>query len=309
MGTLLLVLMAQAASGAPKPPQVPIAIVISSRRDTGDTLSSELCAKVKDALAAQGIEAMSAPQSAERLAKLGAVDSRACDGSKLCLAKLAELLQGIVIGVDIGKVQKFSAGHLEAVAVGRVDSLAVSDFSSDAKGWPKKSAAETAAFVAEVVSGAREMNKALEPVKVAVVQPPPPPPKVAVVEPPPPPKVIVADMPTEVKLIPEPPPTPPPVIIEEPRSRGPLPYVVVGTAVAAAVVAVTLLVLALIDTSKYNGTTDGFNSLTTSSLTRAQLDMVAAEANLKYSVSLGTGIGAAALGVVAGILLVREPQR
>lgn len=307
-----MVLMAQAASEAPKPPQVPIAIVISSRRDTGDTLSSELCAKVKDALAAQGIEAMSAPQSAERLAKLGAVDSHACDGSKLCLAKLAELLQGIVIGVDIGKVQKFSAGHLEAVAVGRVDSLAVSDFSSDAKGWPKKSAAETAAFVAEVVSGAREMNKALEPVKVAVVQPPPPPPpKVAVVEPPPPPtpKVIVADMPTEVKLIPEPPPTPPPVIIEEPRSRGPLPYVVVGTAVAAAVVAVTLLVLALIDTSKYNGTTDGFNSLTTSSLTRAQLDMVAAEANLKYSVSLGTGIGAAALGVVAGILLVREPQR
>ena len=302
-----MVLMAQAASEAPKPPQVPIAIVISSRRDTGDTLSSALCAKVKDALAAQGIEAMSAPQSAERLAKLGAVDSRACDGSKLCLAKLAELLQGIVIGVDIGKVQKFSAGHLEAVAVGRVDSLAVSDFSSDAKGWPKKSAAETAAFVAQVVSGAREMNKALEPVKVAVVEPPPP--KVAVVEPPPPPKVIVADMPTEVKLIPEPPPTPPPVIIDEPRSRGPLPYVVVGTAVAAAVVAVTLLVLALIDTSKYNGTTDGFNSLTTSSLTRAQLDTLAANANLKYSVSLGTGIGAAALGVVAGILLVRESQQ
>ena len=77
MGTLLVLLLAQTAS-VPAAPQVPIAIVVSSRRDTGNTLSSAICAKLKESLAAQGIEAMSEEQSNERLVKLGAIDSHAC---------------------------------------------------------------------------------------------------------------------------------------------------------------------------------------------------------------------------------------
>ncbi len=297
MGTILLVLLSQAPAEAPKV-QVPIAIVISSRRDTGNTLSPFVCVKLQEALAAKGIPAMNEAQSIERLTKLGGVDPRACDGSKLCLLKLAELLQGIVIGVDVGKVARFSAGHLEAVAVGRVDSVAVSNFTSDAKGWPKKSADEIAALIALVVPVAQQMTKALQPVE-------PPPKPVAVVEPPPPKP---ADTPTQVKLVPEPPPSPPPaVVVEAPRSRGPLPYVFVGATVAAAAVAIAMLVLASSDAQRYNASLSLLKGETTSSLTRDQLTRTAASANLEYSVALGSGIGAAAFAIASGYFFLREP--
>jgi hypothetical protein len=297
---LLLVLLAQTAASEPpkSAPTVPIAIVVSSRRDAGNTLSSALCTKVRDALAARGIEAMTEQQSADRLAKLGAIDPHACDGSKLCLAKLAELLQGIVIGVDIGKVGRFNAGHLEAVAIGRLESVAVADFTSDSKGWSRKTGDELPAFIAPVASMAAEMNKALVPVE---------PPKAVAVAPTPPPVEKKSDAPLEPKLLPVPPPTPPPVVVEETRSRGPVPYIVGGTAVALAIVAVTMLALASADSDAYHSRQETLSGGQTSPLTRAELDRLAGSANLKYSAALGTGIGAGVVGIAAGYLLIRDP--
>src|SRR4051794_35159731 len=129
MSVLLLLVLAQAPAA-----DVPVAIVVSSRRDSGNA-SAALCEQLKSAL---GSKAMGEKESVERLTHLGGVDPHACDGARLCLQKLAQLLHGVVIGVDVSRAGKLTAGHIEAVAMDRVDSLATIDVASDAKGWVQK---------------------------------------------------------------------------------------------------------------------------------------------------------------------------
>ncbi len=128
MLTLVFFALAQAPASASA--EVPVAIVVSSRRDTNGS-ASRLCDQLQNAI---GPQAMTEKQSIERLASLGGVDPHACDGARLCLQKLAQLLHGVVIGVDVSKAGRLTAGHIEAVSFDRVDSLAVGDIASDAKG-------------------------------------------------------------------------------------------------------------------------------------------------------------------------------
>ena len=76
---------------------------------------------------------------------------------------------------------------------------------------------------------------------------------------------------------------------------------------AVAAVAVTMLVLASADARRYHDSENTLNMAMTSSLSRAELSGLASSANLKYSVALGTGIGAVVLGAVAGFLFARGP--
>src|SRR4051812_30896983 len=135
MLALLTVVLAQA------PADVSVAIVVSSRRDPGN--APAVCDQLKAAI---GAGAMSEKESVDRLTRLGGVDPHACDGARLCLQKLAQLLHGVVIGVDVSKAGKLLAGHIEAVSFDRVESLASEDFTADAKSWPQKSQAAVASL-------------------------------------------------------------------------------------------------------------------------------------------------------------------
>lgn len=295
----LLLVLSQA------PTDVPVAIVIASRRDTS-TAAATLVEQLKVTLGAQGISAMGDADAVTRLKMLGGVDPKACDGARLCLQKLAQLLQGVVIGVDVSKAGRLTAGHVEAVSWDRVDSLASDDLSSDAKSWNQKSAEAATAFALKLKPALQALNDARRP-KVAVTPPPTPPDKVAPAElkaPPP------ADQPRDVMLIPEPPPTPPPAVVVEDKkasSLGPVPYVTAATGIVAIGAGIVCLVLGFFDRQTYVDTfrrPDG--TAVVSSYTDAELRDVAGRSNLRIGLGSGLiGLGAA-LGITAAVLFMRE---
>ena len=286
MTALWLVILAQAA--VPSKSAVPVAIVVSSRRDALNTLSPQLCDELKKALAAEGVVAMSDAESTQRLVSLGGVEPRACDGSKLCLQRLAELLRGVVIGVDVGKVQRFSAGHLEALAIDRAESIGVADITADGKSWQKKSASAAIAFARKIAPVVLELERVRQEQLRADAMPPQ-----------------VTDVPRQASLLPDAPLTPPPELTVR-RSRGPVPYVLLGAAIAAAGAAVAMLILGLADANRYNGSLQPLAGGTTSSFTQAQLNGLAASGNLKFSIAAGCGAGALVLAALATWFLVRE---
>lgn len=78
------------------------------------------------------------------------------------------------------------------------------------------------------------------------------------------------------------------------RSRAPA-WIATGVAAAAAGVAVTFLVMGLQQKSTLDGAAPG-------ELRHSQADAIAQQANTDLSVALGAGVGAAATGVLAGVL-------
>lgn len=293
----LLLVLSQA------PTDVPVAIVISSRRDTS-TSAATLVEQLKVTLGAQGISAMGDADAVARLKTLGGVDPKACDGARLCLQKLAQLLQGVVIGVDVSKAGRLTAGHLEAVSWDRVDSLASDDLSSDAKSWNQRSAETATAFALKLKPSLQALNDARRP-KVAATPPTPPPAKDPEVKARPP-----ADQPRDAMLVPEPPPTPPPAVVVEERkasSLGPVPYVTAATGIVALGAGIVCLVLGFFDRQAYVDTfrrPDGMAVV--SSYTDAELRDVAGRSNLRIGLGSGlVGLGAA-LGITAAVLFMRE---
>jgi hypothetical protein len=289
MSLLLSLVLAQAAAA-----DVPVAIVVSSRRDAA--AASALCVQLKAAL---GPLAMSEKESVDRLTQLGGVDPQACDGAKLCLQKLAQLLRGVVIGVDVSKAGKLLAGHIEAVSFDRVESLATDDLTGDMKSWPQKTAAAAQAFGQKL----QPQLLALKPKEEPKAAPPQPELK----------STPALEPPREATLVPEPPPQPPeqePLAVTQApgHNGGPVPYIVGGAAALSLIGAVVLMVLGFADRSTYQSSFIAVPNqmIVASSLRDDQLNALASASNLKIG-SGGALIGvAAALGVVAGILFARE---
>jgi hypothetical protein len=288
MSLLLYLVLAQAPAA-----DVPVAIVISSRRDS-TTASSVLCEQLKTAL---GPRAMGEKDSVARLTQLGGVDPHACDGAKLCLQKLAQLLHGVVIGVDVSKAGRLLAGHIEAVSFDRVESLATDDLTGDAKSWPQKSSAAAQAF-------AQKLSPHLDALKPRE-------------EPKPPPQELKAspalEPPHQVVIVPEPPPQPPSEAVgvqaEGPsKGFGPVPYVVTGAAVASVGAGIALLVSGFVDRNTYQGSFQQVPNqmAVASSFSDAQLSSLATASNAKIGLGIAFGVIAAALGVLAGVLFAKE---
>lgn len=266
-------------------------VVVSSRRDVGSTAVS-ICEQMRVALAAQGIVATGDGASVERLKKLGGVDPKACDGARLCLQKLAQLLQGVVIGVDVSRAGKLSAGHFEAVSFDRVDSLAADDVTADAKSWPGKSSAAVTAFAAKLKAPMLALNET----RRASSKPPEP----ELKAPP--------DAPREVRVLPEPPPLPPPAVTAEKSGTGPVPYVTGAAAVAALGMGIVFMVLGFIDRGTYHASFADPTGLMghASSLSDDELTQLASSSNIRIGVGAGLIGLAVALGITSGVLLFKE---
>lgn len=302
MTALLLVVLSQAGLSQ-APADVPVALVVSSRRDTTNAAPA-LVDQLKIALAAQGITAMGDADSVARLKLLGGVDPKACDGSRLCLQKLAQLLQGVVVGVDVSKAGRLTAGHVEAVAYDRVESLAVDDVTSDAKSWNKTAGEAATAFAQKLKAPLAAMNEARRPKEA--------PPKVAEKQP----ELKTApplETPREATLTPEPPPTPPPAVPVEATTQksglGPVPYVTTGVAIVALGAGIVCLILGFIDRGTYVGTFErpmGLGTDVASMYTDAQLRNLAQQSNVRIGVGTGLVALAAALGITSGILFAKE---
>ncbi|MBL8955404.1 MAG: hypothetical protein JNK82_31810 [Myxococcaceae bacterium] len=291
MVALLLVVLAQA------PSDVPVAIVVSSRRDTGNQAPAA-AEQLKAALAAQGITATSDAESVKRITALGGVDPKACDAARLCLQKLAQLLQGVVIGVDVSKAGKLTAAHIEAVSYDRVESLAADDLTSDAKSWARKSAAAAAAFAQKLQAPVAALNEARRAKVVEAPLPPAP----------------GLERPREVRVVPEPPPVPPPAVAAEPlpppqkSALGPVGYVTGAVAIIAIGAGIACLILGFLDRGTYFQTQSSTGALPgiASTYNDQQLAGLAAQSNLRIGLGGGlVGLGAL-LGITSALLFAKE---
>lgn len=259
--------------------QAPVGVGLASKRPGVDALAPSLAVKVAVALEAAGVQDVLSPAALARALK-GKAELRSCNASAACLARIAALLgpRAVVVGVDVGKVAKTLAVHLEAISAEGGRSLAVADVTTTVDG----SAAELDGVLSTF---SQELLRALRP------SPPP-------AQPP------VADAPVAVKLEPTPVVLDAPVLAQAPPARGArvLPWVLVGTAAVAAGLAAGFGVSSLSDKAAYNASISTVDGVRVSSQTDAQLQALAGATNTKATVALTSGLFAVALAAAGAVL-------
>lgn len=276
--------------------RAPVGVVLTSRRPGTDALAPKIATRVVEILKREGIaDVRDDARSTKELKAAGFSDPRTCNGGQTCSARLAVLLgaKAVLVAVDVGKVGKSLAIHLEAFAADQPEPLLAVDINAREDKWADQSLAEITKF-------ARQVKERLTiEVKVAVTPPPPPPPD---------PKKN-PDAPVEPKLEPKPKPDERPDLTEtvEPAPTK-VPAIVVASAAGAAAIAAGIFGgLAAADRATWdkNVTMQPDGTLGSSTLTQAQVQQLGAGMNTKATVALGAGIGAVVLGGVATWLFVK----
>lgn len=150
---LLSLATAQPSDGSAR---APVAVVVTSQRPGAEALSGKIAARVYDAFKREGVAGLRDDGSASKeLRGAGFSDPRSCQGTRSCMRKLAVLLgpKAVVVGVDVAKVGKVLALHLEGVAADKDTSLAAVDASLPINGWSDNLAATIVVFVRDVKAG------------------------------------------------------------------------------------------------------------------------------------------------------------
>lgn len=289
LSLVLAVSLAQAADV-----RTPVGVVLTSKRPGAEAASVKIATRVFDVLKKEGVGGLlNNAQSTKELKANGFSDPRTCQGTRSCLSKLAILLgaKAVVIGVDVGKVGKTLAIHLDAIAADQDKPLASLDVSSSFDGWSDAMSAPIVVFVRDVKAGL-EIQREAPP-------PPPPPPVVAKVD----------DAPKKTELTPAPKEEPLVVAKAEPSSGVPraVPWALAGTAVAAAGGSVVLGLLGAGDKAKFNDSLvmlpDGTQG---STLPESEAKALASSANTKIGLAIGTAVLSAALGGAAAYFFVQD---
>lgn len=290
LSLVLAVSLAQAADV-----RTPVAVVLTSKRPGAEAASVKIAGRVFDVLKKEGVGAlMNNAQSTKELKANGFSDPRTCQGTRSCLTKLAILLgaKAVVIGVDVGKVGKTLAIHLDAIAADQDKPIASLDVSSSFNGWSDAMSAPIVVFVRDVKAGL-EIEREAPP-------PPPPPPVVA---------TTVEDAPKKTDLTPA--PKEEPIVIAQPVTHGgvprAVPWALAGTAVAAAGGSVVLGILGAGDKARFNDSLvalpDGTQG---STLPESEAKALASSANTKIGLAIGTAVLSAALGGAATYFFIQD---
>jgi hypothetical protein len=278
--------------------RAPVGVVLTSRRPNTDALAPKLAARVVEILKREGVaDVRDDARSTKELKAAGFSDPRTCNGGQTCSARLAVLLgpKAVLVGVDVAKVGKSLAIHLEAFAADLPDPLLATDITAREDKWADQSLADITKFVRQL-----KERLPIEKPKVAVTTPPPPPPPV---------EKKPADAPVEPKLEPKPSPDErPDVTATAEAAPSKVPAIVVASVAGAAAVAAGVFGgLAAADRATWdkNVTTQPDGSLGSSTLTQAQVTQLGQGMNTKATVALGSGIGAVVLGGVATWLFLK----
>ncbi len=282
---LVLALLAAPADA----PLGPVAVVITSKRPGADAYSLKVATRVFESLKREGVGApLDEAAAAKELQSAGFSDPRSCDGSVACLVKLAVLLgpRAVIVGVDVGKVARSLAIHLEAVTSDGERTLVAVDLMAPSDKWQDQTVADFARF-------SRKVKDGLVPQRPATVTP-----EVPVKKP--------ADAPVVAALQPPPPPPPAVDVVKDGEVSGGapvLPWVAAGGAVVAVGLAGTLGALGLSDKNAWTSALvtlpDGTQG---SRLSQADATALAGSANAKLTGALVSGVVGVALGVTAGVL-------
>ncbi|MDP1915048.1 MAG: hypothetical protein Q8L14_02300 [Myxococcales bacterium] len=285
---LTSLLLSQAAES-----RAPIGVVLTSRRPNTDAFAPKIAAKVVEVLKREGIaDVRDDAKATKELKAAGFSDPRSCNGGQTCSARLAVLLgpKAVLVAVDVGKVGKSLAIHLEAFAADQPEPLAVADLTAREDKWADQSLADITTFVRQV------KEKLPLPVKVAVT-PPPPPPDVKK----------TPDAPVKTSLEPTPSDTRTD-LTDTAQAPSKVPAIVVASGAGVAAIAAGVFgALAASDRATWdkNVTMQPDGSLGSSSLTQEQVKQLGGGMNTKATVALTSGIVAIALGGVATWLFVK----
>lgn len=281
----------------------PVAVVLVSKRPGADPFPAKVAARIIDVAKREGIASpMDEVTAAKELKAAGFSDPKSCDGATSCLVKLAVLMgpKAVVIGVDVGKVAKSLAIHLEAVTADGEQTLASVDLMAPADNWGDKVAADITRFVRKVKEGLvrpSDLRRPADDPKVVKT------PKDA-------PKEPVKDAPKVATL--EPKPKDPEVMETFEADKGGggakvLPWALGGGTVLAAGAAVGLAVMGSGDKAKYDAalvtTPDGLKGTT---LTQAEAQALAGSANGKFTGALVSAVVAAGLGAATAWAFTKD---
>lgn len=275
--------------------RAPVAVVLTSKRPGAEAASVKIATRVYEVLKKEQVGGLlNAKDAAKELKASGFSDPRTCQGTRACLSKLAVLLgaKAVVIGVDVGKVGKTLAIHLDAIAADQDKPLASLDVSSSFDGWSDAMSAPIVVFVRDVKAG------------LELAPPPPPPPPVAAVSPPDAPRV------SEPKPELTPAPKDEPLVVVKPAGGGvprAVPWALAGTAAAAAGGAVVLGVLGAGDKARYEAAlvTQPDGTLV-STLPENDARALASGANTKLGLAIGSAVLSAALAGTATWLFLKD---
>jgi len=250
-------------------PQVDL--VLTRRVETTAERGDDVTRRVHDALAAEGL----APNDPTATKKRLNTDPTVCAGKHPCIVRLgADLGSTVLITVDVGHLSDRMAVSLEAIDPKTGKKLAQRAFVMNSLGYPAGLDAELKPFAQAVAA-------------LDVLKPAPAKPEVAAHDAP--------FQPTAPELLPPPPPPMPPL---EASGSKPRPWGLISSGVltaATAVTAIVFLTLALINQGQLSSAHTTFDGVGASKLTQRQALGYASDANTDYTVSLCTGLGAAAL--------------
>ena len=274
--------------------RAPVGVVLTSRRPNTDAFAPKIAAKVVELLKREGVaDVRDDARATKDLKSAGFSDPRSCNGGQTCSARLAVLLgpKAVLVAVDVGKVGKSLAIHLEAFAADLTESVAVADISAREDKWADQSLADITTFVRQI------KDKLPLPVKVAVT-PTPPPPDV---------KKATPDAPVKTTLEPTQKDTRSD-LTETAQAPSKVPAIVVASGAGVAAIAAGVFgALAATDRATWdkNVTMQPDGSLGSSTLTQEQVKQLGSGMNTKATVALTSGIVAVALGGVATWLFVK----
>jgi hypothetical protein len=259
----------------------PVAVVITSKRPGAEAVSPKIAQRIFDSFKREGVTGLlDDSASASELKTAGFSDPKSCEGAKSCLQQLATLLgsKAVVVGVDVGKIGKTLAIHLEAVSADGHDALGSLDVSSSLNGWSDAMSAPIVVFVRDVKAG-------LEVKPVVATQ----------------------DAPRKTALLPPPPKAAPLVVSQSVRPMKAAPWILVGGAAVTAGTAVALGAMSGTAKQQFQGSlvtlADGS---TGSRLAETDARALASTANTEATLALGSAIVSAACVAAAVVLFLKD---
>jgi hypothetical protein len=255
----------------------PVVVTASSKRPGTDAVAAQIVSRIRETLIREGVgDVLTEDAGLATLKSAGVKDSKTCQGSSACLNKLAILVgpKAVVVGIDVGKVGKTLAVHIESTAADSEKALASLDVSASADDWNETLAVAFVTFVRQVKSAlmVKSAPRIDVPVETVMV-----------------PKVKTAD--------------PAIVAVQAAVEQKPFrvaPWLAVGGAVLAAAGTATFSVLASSDAQTFkNSLVQLPDGSLGSQLSRPDAEALSAAANTKAGVAIGSGIATAGLGALA----------
>jgi len=154
--TLLVLLQSSAPAEANAPRDIAVISVSRRGRSAGDAVAAE----VVKSLRARGLKVTESHAASRKILENSGVDPQSCDGTRVCVRHLAQLLgpRAVVVGIDVARAGSGVAAHVEALAADEGSPLAQLDFSGETRTFSTRFTAPVQRFGSDVASALARLD-------------------------------------------------------------------------------------------------------------------------------------------------------